>query len=627
MASIPLQGVLAIFIYMAKMDSFELNIEGVRQLVDSGLNKENFNPDQTEGIVGSYIDEFELELSDEDLLQMRKNWEESNASYDAGIATRATKNKTYLFGLQNADQKQDKTPIASNILFEAQETFIPQALAKNPEPVVYSDNTPEGKIESNDLKTMLQYHANELELKRKLSVMIRHWSVYFIGIIKHGWDKKTNDITSVIRKPKNFILDRNGYIDEFGRFVGSYLGEKMESTAGELIDLYPKMSEYITIKVDGKLGTPVIRTEWWTDEYTFTTFEDKVLEKHKNPYFNYGKKQKDEIGETVDIKGENHFSHPLMPYTFLSIFSMQEQPHDFTTLIEQNLKNQDRISERDTQIDKNLRTNNNGIIVSGISFDQETAAQAAQALQDGDPILAPDGNVDGALKRIPANNLPNGIIDSQEIAKNALRGIFGVQGLTAQEPTNNTTAHGMVLNQEYDATRISGGIGDAIEVVARNIFNWWTQLYYVFYDEEHYASVLGTGRAVEYIKLKLYNSTRKFVVTVSPNSMAPRDELSERNNAIALWNARALDPITLFQKLDDPDPMNTARKVVLWTTNPQMYAMQYFPEEMMNLSGANPEMNNISNMQTQEEPDITADLGEVNNPLANNMLGQQAPLP
>lgn len=617
---------------MAELDSFALNIEGVRELVDSGLNKMSNNPDGSEGISGDYVDEFELNMKDEDLLNLRKDWEAKNAPYDAKIATRAKKNKTYLLGLQKADTEQDSTPVASNVLLEALQVYLPQALAKNPEPVVYSDNTPEGKAESNELKTMLQYHTVELELRGKLEMMVMQDSVYLIGVLKHGWDEKTKDITSQLRKPKNFILDKDGYVDEFKRFVGQYLGEKIETTAGELIDLFPKMSEYITIKTNGKLGTPVTRTEWWTDDYMFTTFGDKVLEKHKNPYFNYDKTEKstDEFGveESSVLKGQNHFSHPLMPYTFFTVstLSLQEQPHDMTTLIEQNQRNQDRIIDRDVQIDRNLASNNNSIAVSGKSFNQETAHQAAKALQDGDPVLVPDGRVEEAIKRIPANELPGGIIEAQDKAKDALRGIFGVQGLSAQAPNNNTTAHGMVLNQEYDSTRIGGGIGKSIEATARNVFNWWTQLYYKFYDQKHYASVMGSGRAIEFVGLQLNNSQRRFVVTVAPNSMAPKDELSERNNTLSLWEAKALDPITLFQRLDDPDPVNTAKKVVLWTTNSQLYAQTYFPEQQIQAQGQ-PQPGQAPPLSSNQDTESLANNASTPNPGQQTPLGQQAPLP
>lgn len=566
------------------LDSFQLNIDGVSELMNSGLNKDLVGQGKGEGISGTMQDKFELDMEDEDLLKLRKLWEDKNAPYDAKIEQRAKKNKTYVLGLQKSDVQQDQTPIASNMLFEAQETFIPQAIAKNPEPVVYSDNTTEGKAASNDLKAMLQYHAVHLELQRKLGMMIRHWSVYFIGIVKHGWESNINkttgkdegDVTVKIRKPKNFILDKDGYIDEFGTFCGEYLGEKLESTASELIDLYPDFKEYITIKVNGEIGTLCVRTEWWTDEYTFTTFEDKVLEKHKNPYFNYD--TDDENGETV--KGNNHFAKPCRPYTFFSVFTMQEQPHDMTNLIEQNLKNQDRITVRDDQIDQNLKSNNNSIVVNGKSFENmEQGSQAGKALQDGDVIWVPNGNINEAISRIPANDLPGGILESQSQAKDSLRGVFGVQGVTAQAPSDNTTAHGMVLNQEYDSTRIGGGVGSSIEATARNIFNWLTQLYYVFYDEPHFAAVIGQDKAVEYVTLQMSDMERHFVVTVAPNSMAPRDELSERQNAIARWGEKAIDPITFCQIMNDPDAMGSAKKLVLWNINPQLYFQMFFPEE------------------------------------------------
>lgn len=611
-------------------DAFQINIDGVEQLINSGLNKNASVPGGDEGIVGDYQEELELKMSDEELIDLATQWKNNNAPYDAKIAARAAQNKANYLGLQRAGTNQNDTPVGSNILFEAEETYIPQAIAKNPEPVVYSDNTPEGKMASNDLKAMLQYHAVELGLKRKLGMMVRHESIYFIGVLKHGWDAKVGDITTELRKPKNFILDKDGYVDEFGAFHGQYLGERIESTAKELIDLYPEHRAYITVKVGGKLGTEIVRTEWWTDEYCFTTFEDKVLDKHKNEFWNYDKEGESDIfGNVQVVKGNNHFANPMMPYTFLSVFSLQEQPHDVTTLIEQNIRNQARIIERDEQIDRNLRTNNNSIVVSDKSFNQETAHQAAKALQDGDPILA-SGDIDGAIKRIPANDLPGGIMEAQENDKNTLRGVFGVQGLTAQAPTNDTTAHGMVLNQEYDSTRVGGGVGDAVEAVARNVFNWWTQLYYVFYDTPHYAAVMGNGQAVEYVTLQMANQQRKFVVTVAPNSMAPKDELSEQQNAINLANSGWLDPINLFKKLNDPDPLNTAKMVTMFRIDPMTYLQQFFPQEAMQMQVSQQQQmmaGQIPPPANPGEPDITANMAAPNDLSAKTELGRQAPLP
>lgn len=563
---------------MDNLDAFQLNIAGVENLVNSNVNKTSMDGTDEEGLASDLTDELDLPMEDSELLSLKRQWENKYAPYEGKIQPRQKQNKTYLLGTQSQATGLTNKTVPSNLLFESTATFVPQALAKNPEPVVWSDNTDEGKAASNDIKTMLQFHADILCLRKKLGVMVWHWSIYFTAVIKHGWNSELNDISSEIRKPSNFILDPDGYVDEYGDFRGEFLGERIQSTAEDLIALYPSSKDCITTKVGEKLGTQIIRTEWWNNKYCFVTYEDEVLDKHKNEFFKY---------EKEGIKGENHFAQPKMPYTFLSVFSMQEQPHDFTNLIEQNIANQDRINYRDAQIEKNLAHGNNSIVVSDIAFNSETAHQAADALEKGDPILV-SGNIDEAIKRIPANALPDGVLQSQEIDKDTLRSIYGIQGLAAQDPTPNTTARGMILNQSHDSSRIGGGIGDALEQVADNIFNWWVQLYYVFYDEKHYAAIMGQASAVEFVGLIMSDEQRKFVVSVSPDSMQPKDELTEQNLAIELWQAKAIDPIGLFKKLNDPDPMATAKRVALWTTNPQQYMLTYFPEAAPQPNSANP---------------------------------------
>lgn len=559
-------------------DAFQENIDGVAALIGDDTNKALNSAGVEEGIDGDYKDVLELPMEDEELLALKDEWEGKWNGYGPKVKARQDRNKAYLRGIQRNQTSQDDRVVSSNLLFEATATFVPQALAQNPESVVWSDNTEEGKVASNDLKTMLQYHADVLCLRKKLGVMVWHWSIYFLGILKYGWDEKSSDIRMEVRKPQNFILDPDGYVDEFGDFKGKFLGERIESTAQALIDLYPSQKTYVTLKVNGKMGTSVIRTEWWTDEYCFTTFQDVVLDKHKNEYFNYETNSTDEYGIQSATPGVNHFALPKMPYTFLSVFSMQEHPHDFTNLIEQNIANQDRINDRDDQISKNLASANNSVVLSGTAFNAETAQQAVQSFYEEGFLLVPNGDVEGAVKRIPANNVPESVFQAQMNDETKLRQIYGTLGLTADASTKDETARGMILNQSHDSSRIGGGVGDALEQVADNAFNWMCQLYCVFYDEPHYAAIVGNGHAVEYVQLLNSNFERKFVISVAPNSMKPKDETSKQNIALELYAKQALDPITLYEELDFADPMKTAERVALWATNPQMYMLTYFPQ-------------------------------------------------
>lgn len=547
---------------MDKLDNFALNIAGVSDLVGTPSNKVSDSPYQQEGAIGEPIDDLDLPMSDDELLTLKRGWEGIYAPYDGKLLGRQKQNRAYLIGTQKSTGLNSKT-VPSNLLFKATATFIPQALAKNPEPVVFSDNTEEGKLASNDVKTVLQYLAMTLGLRKKLGIMVWHWSVYFNAILKYGWDKKTNQISCQLRKRKNFLLDPDGYVNEFGELVG-WLGERIQSTAQELVDEFPSQKAYIEQSVSGKMGTLVVRTEWWTDDYCFTTYMEKVLDKHKNEFFNY------------DPEKPNHFEIPKKPYTFLSVFNLQEQPDDFTNLIEQNIANQDRINERDRQIEKNLAHANNSMILSTESFNSETAHQFADAMEQGDPALA-DGDIDKAAKRFPAPPLPDGVLESQNIDKETLEGIYGTLGLSASQPNENTTARGMILNQSHDSSRIGGGMGDSLETVATSFFNWTLQLTYIFYDEKHYAAIMGNASAVEYVGLMMVGHQRQYVVTVAPDSMQPKDEISQINNAITRWEAKAIDPIGFMKEINDSDPMKSAERLVLWTVNPQLYQQTYFP--------------------------------------------------
>ena len=90
--------------------------------------------------------------------------------------------------------------------------------------------------------------------------------------------------------------------------------------------------------------------------------------------------------------------------------------------------------------------------------------------------------------------------------------------------------------------------------------------------------------------------------------MQPKDELTEMNQALDLFKAQALDPISLFKKLNFADPQETAKQTALWVTNPQLYMQTMFPEtaQQMPQDSANPPNPLDINMQT---PSPSPDMG------------------
>jgi len=136
---------------------------------------------------------------------------------------------------------------------------------------------------------------------------------------------------------------------------------------------------------------------------------------------------------------------------------------------------------------------------------------------------------------------------------------------------------------------IGGGIGQSIEAVAKNVFNWLTQLYYVFYDEEHFAAIMGNAKAVEYIQLSNADLDRQLIVTVSPDSLKPKDQITELNLAQALYDKGAIGPKTLLKMVDFPNPEESAEDGALWQVDKLAYIRLNFPEMFAQLQGAQAE--------------------------------------
>lgn len=591
---------------------FSLNVRGVQDLVENQTNKVPGTGGQSpEGVVSEKFDVLAVSMTDEELLKLRDQYEKRYAPYEGKLKPRVKKIRESYQGKRASGQYLVDTeePIDANIQFEAEETFLAAALAKNPAPVVWCDNTPEGNVIASAVKTMLQFHADQLVLRRKLAIMVRQWSMDLLGGLKPGWNEKIKDVMIDNVKIKDYVFDPEGYVDAYGDF-SSWFGERKKVTAENLIELFPKHKTLISLAVDGQMGTDVMYTEWWpNDEFCFYTFKDVVLDKHKNQYFRYPEPMMSEDGMTPALdpisqepmmtKPRNHFAHPKKPGIFLSVYSLQEQPHDITSNVEQNISTQRKITRRTDQIDYNISRANNSDVFSADNFNQETAKQAADALKIGNPIIVPSGKPLGeAIMRLQAPGIPADAFSELEIAKNDLRSSWGIQGIAAQPSDEDQTARGMILNQANDTSRISGGIGSSIEQVADNAFNWLTQLYYVFYDEEHFAAVMGSAKAVEYVTLSNAQFDRQLIVSVAPDSMKPKDEITNINLAQALFDKGAIGPKTLLKMVDFPDPDESAADGVMYRLDPMGYFQLNFPEYAARLQQQQ-QQNAMMQMQNQ----------------------------
>ena len=540
------------------------------------------------GVVSEKLPELTLDLSNEEIIKLtekwEKDWKESPVKTD--WEKHGEENEKYWLGkhfdlpeLAYDPQKSDR-PNVDNAIFEALETWLPQVTRRNPEPLAElhssmydaEGNAPEAFLKYiQKVKNRLGDLADDNVLRLKLKSAGRNWAIYLLGALKFGWDLDKDIPMAAVIRPKKLILDPKGTIDEGGRYTGRFVGEYRALSASRILDVIKdekkseKADEKINELVKSDKGTDVQFIEWWTKEYMCWTLDGEVLLKKKNPHWNYDRtentEQVDIYGNTIqvpqEVTGINHFASPEIPYRFLSIFNLGEQPVDKTSLIGQNLANQDRINKRNKQIDKNADTMNSGMVVS-LGRSGLTATQAkgvTAALARGGAVVIPDGAPREAIDRYPAPSLPPDLYNDLLDIRNRLRDIFGTRGSSAGGLEGEKTVRGKIISRSLDTDRIGGGISEYLEQLADGAYNWFVQLLYVY--DTGFQFVAGA-------------KPPKITISVKEGSLLPKDTLTLANQALELAAIQKISTIDLYKRLEFPNPEDMAANLWLEINAPHI---------------------------------------------------------
>jgi len=540
------------------------------------------NTDDTkEGVVSDKLPELTLDMKNEDLSKLTMEWEKiwNTSEVKARWITQSTENEKYWLGqsFNRTDGSSTKTrALQDNAIFEALETYLPKITRRNPEAMV---TLATGEDDTNDeitgfvksLTKKLGDIADEIKLRLKLKKTARHWAIYLVGVAKLGWDIDRDMPTVKIVRAKKMILDPDATVDEDG-YTGNRIGEYRKMEAGDMKKMLEAVggekgyAELIDTMVSkNEMGTEIQFIEWWTQEYMCWTLGKDVLLKKKNPHWNYAKTEQGESkvddygtetpGEPVQTEGFNHFPVPSMPYVLLSIFNLGKHPIDDTSLIGQNLSNQDRINKRGKQIDKAADGMNGGVVVSlarsGLTKDQ--AKGVTKALQNGGTVAIPDGTPSDAINRMVSPGLPNDVYNDLVDTRRRLSDIFGTSGLSPTGVSKERTVRGKYQAENMDTDRIGGGVSEYLEQYADDIYNWFVQLLYVY--DDNYAVI---------------PNKPKVIISVKEGSLLPKDSTTIANQAIELSAAGKMSILDLYKNLDYANPEELASNVWLEINAPEI---------------------------------------------------------
>lgn len=538
------------------------------------------NNETEQGVVSEKLPELKLDMPNEDLVKLTTNWQKlwDQSEVKSKWLQQSEDNEKYWLGNHfnrpeiNAIKNR---PIQDNAIFESLETYLPKITRRNPEPMA---KLGEGQEENDvnltytkELQKKLGELADELKLRLKLKKAARHWAVYLLGVAKPGWDMNRDTPTVKIVRVKKLILDPDATVDEDG-YTGERIGEYRKMQASILKKMlksidgeegWEKVIDDMVTSQQG--GTEIQFIEWWTAEYMCWTLGKNVLLKRKNPHWNYDKQEQGQStvdaygtetpGQMIDVLGINHFAVPQIPYILLSVFNLGKQPIDDTSLIGQNLSNQDRINKRGKQIDKAADGMNGGVVVSlarsGLTKDQ--AKGVTKSLERGGVVAIPDGAPNDAITRMVSPGLPNDVYNDLVDTRRRLTDIFGTSGLSPSGVSKERTVRGKYQIENMDTDRIGGGVSEYLEQFADDIYNWFVQLLYVYDD-----------------KYSVIPNKPKVSISVKEGSLLPKDSTTLANQAMELAVQGKMSVLDLYKSLDYSNAEELAANVWLEINAPEI---------------------------------------------------------
>jgi hypothetical protein len=373
-----------------------------------------------------------------------------------------------------------------------------------------------------------------------------------------------------------------------------YVMELQEYTKEEIEEFFPdtkpddlvkgqSMAEFSPISTNGDQNVYQV-IETWTPEYVAWKQGDKILKRMPNPYFDF-----DGVEETKEVTKPNgkvkkvtykrlfnHLDRPTVPYIFLNPFTTGDAPVAETSLAEICKPIQDDINTQKRQIINNLIRMGNGQIY----IDAETISEEQKDAITSEPGLIVIGKnlvSENRIRREAGTPLPSAHFANLQESIVAFDNVFGTHGALRGASTDKTLG-GQIMNRQQDMSRVEQLTRCLNRGVAR-LADFLVQMMKMYYTEDHVVKIIGADGALEFFSFTRNDIDDGMVIDVKAGNPPSLDPVTLSNQAIQLWQLNAIDPETLYERLQFANPKISAQKLLAWKQGQLVFESQLRQQE------------------------------------------------
>lgn len=524
---------------------------------------------------------FNIDASDHDITStLRNRIAKSEKFYESDPAFKLSdtrkKNAQMLFGDHYKAGKYPELRTSSFKYTEAQvyvgvQTVVSYLTGRIPEVEArpWNNNTP-GIMIARDFAKYCEAHAVEHDLRGKTERVIYDVIAKRVGVMKLVNDtsyRGTGEICPRHIDPSRIIIDHNANLDDNPKFIA----EKISSTLGDLVDMFPDKKEELYEMYNVKKGTEK-QLDTALDYYeVWVTGRDKkgkseeqlvifiggvVLLKSRNPHWLY------DVEEEVI---SNHLPMPPKPYIFLNVLNDGSNKIDQTSIIELVAPQQHALNRLERSISEASEKYGGLNVFSGQAVDKEDVEDLTF---DGDESIVVDAeNVNNAVAKVAPDFLPEWLMRQADRLVQTIHSIIGTPPNMRGDISDTKTLGEAIMQRDQAEGRLEPFVR-ALD----NFFNkYYSMLFHfmkIYYTEEHWKTIAGDDGTFDYVMMSRDRLKDGLDVFVKSGTMLPLDNSRIANIGVKLAEMNRISNYDLFKMLKLPNAEDLAENLIKEMADP-----------------------------------------------------------
>lgn len=516
---------------------------------------------------------------------------ESKTAYELlKLDERRKTNENFWSGKQYNSEEMTGLPYVDNVIQDNTEKRIAMAAGKMPDIIVVpGDGSLAGRQNTEIIERVLDIDISNKEKKRLVKNGLRHNHIYFIGIQKASWNPNKGDFGDYefnLCDPRKVLISHTGTIPEDGFTTDNcdLIVEVVEEPVAVVLAKFPakaaQLKELLGNGDGSRLATTMKYQEGWYTYYNsngqivegvFWRFNHLVLRNIKNPYFDFtgydkvlygqdGMPQRNQFGQVQTQKVfRNFFNRPRKPYILYSYTNLGRSPVDDTTAIEQAIPLQRNLNKTGKQIrDISDGITNKYAFNNGISQDQARLVTA----NPKEPIwMDNDQPISNQIANFQNAGPPAVLFQELMQTRQQIDSKFSVHNLNQASMGVRESGISRQITRENDLVTTDDIAGIVVERVTEETASWAIQFMKLMYVDAHFKSKMGKDGQViqELIQRDMIDDG----ISVTVRGSAA-DKQTARNQAINLGTSGAIDPMTMFEEMDAPNPKERTERLLLF---------------------------------------------------------------